>query len=424
VVDSYIDVVNETHRTTSKDILQILTQQKKELDQQIGARETELLALQQRQGVLAIPENRGNLALSRVSTLNQALSQARVRRLELQTRHDAVRAAMARGQAVQPMPALHLNPLRPVRQPELASNLAGAEDSRSNGLRREILQDQLELERLSTFYGPNHPKVTALRERIRLVRKMKEQDDQDSARRAQTELDLAAQAQRRSEAGALEALADQLREAKSLEDNLHDQFDKEKSVAADFTRHQVPLVALETDLEQLRKVYDTVIDRMRQVHLGGDYGVITTQVIEPPQEPQAPIFPDLKKVMESCTLLGLLLGLGICYVFDRWHTCYQGPEDLAEHLGLSVLGHIPLLADSPGAPQAELWLHKFSNSQSIEAEAFRSLRTALMLCDAPPRKLAVTSCGRGDGKTLILTNLAVAFAHLGMRTLLIDVDLR
>jgi capsular exopolysaccharide synthesis family protein len=420
IVASYMEVVNETHRATSKDLLQILTLQKKELDQQISAKEAQLLALQQQQGVLAISENRGNLALSRVSALNQALSQTRVRRLELQTRYDAMLAARARGEAVEPL----LDRLGAARTtPQLAAAGADSEEAPSSGLRRELLQDQLELQRLQAVYGPNHPKVRTLEEHIRQVRALADQGDQDSARKTRTRFELAAQARHHTEAAALQALADELRQVQGLEQNLSDQFEREKTLAVDFTRHQAPLVALETDLEQLRKVYDAIIDRIRQVNLGGDYGVITTQLIEPPQEPQQPIFPDLKKSVQLCTVLGLLCGLVLCYGFDRWHASYHGPEDIALHLGLPVLGHIPVLPRSSGNG-TELLLQDPLRSQAVETEAFRNLRTALLLCNSPPRKLAITSCGTADGKTLILTNLAVAYAHLGMRTLLIDADMR
>jgi capsular exopolysaccharide synthesis family protein len=419
VVGAYMEVVNETHRTTSKDILQILTQQKEDLDRQISAKESQLLALQKSQGVLAVSENHGNLALSRVSALNQALTQTRVRKLELQSRYDAVLAARARGRGVDLLPA---RPgITPTAEPEVAG--PGAEDARSSGLRRELLQDQLELQRLKGVYGPNHPRIKILDERVRLVRERAEQLDRESAAKTRTKAELAARARRQSEATALAALADELREAQDLERSLSDQFEKDKSQAVDFTRHQAPLGALETDLEQLRKVYDAIIDRIRQVNLGGDYGVITTQLIEPPCEPQEPIFPNLRKILQLCTFLGLTFGVAICYAFDRWHTSYRGPEDIALHLALPVVGHIPELPRS-SAGVGELWLQDPSRSRSVEAEAFRNLRTALLLRSHPPRKLAITSCGTGDGKTLILANLAIAYAHLGMRTLLIDGDLR
>lgn len=63
-----------------------------------------------------------------------------------------------------------------------------------------------------------------------------------------------------------------------------------------------------------------------------------------------------------------------------------------------------------------------------QAEALRVLRSELMLrwfdTGAGHKALAVISAARGEGRSYIAANLAVLFAQLGHRTLLIDADLR
>jgi capsular exopolysaccharide synthesis family protein len=67
-----------------------------------------------------------------------------------------------------------------------------------------------------------------------------------------------------------------------------------------------------------------------------------------------------------------------------------------------------------------------SDPASYEAEAFRSLRTALsLLGPAEDRKTVLfTSANPAEGKSYCSLNYAVALAHTGLRTLLIDADLR
>jgi len=66
--------------------------------------------------------------------------------------------------------------------------------------------------------------------------------------------------------------------------------------------------------------------------------------------------------------------------------------------------------------------------QSRQAEDFRSLRNALTLRwfkrQGGARTLAVVSADRGDGRSVCAANLATCFAQAGMRTLLIDADMR
>jgi len=65
---------------------------------------------------------------------------------------------------------------------------------------------------------------------------------------------------------------------------------------------------------------------------------------------------------------------------------------------------------------------------SRSAEQIRALRTQLLIRwsgEGPAcRMLAIVSPGRHDGRSYLAANLAVAFAQLGRRTLLIDSDLR
>ena len=63
---------------------------------------------------------------------------------------------------------------------------------------------------------------------------------------------------------------------------------------------------------------------------------------------------------------------------------------------------------------------------SVVSEAYRSLRSALLLSQAggPPHTVLVTSAVRGDGKTTTVVNTAIVFAQLGIRVLIIDADLR
>jgi protein-tyrosine kinase len=60
-------------------------------------------------------------------------------------------------------------------------------------------------------------------------------------------------------------------------------------------------------------------------------------------------------------------------------------------------------------------------------DQMRALRSQLMfhwLNDAERKILAITSPGRGEGRSWLAANLAVALAQIGKRTLLIDADMR
>jgi chain length determinant protein tyrosine kinase EpsG len=83
---------------------------------------------------------------------------------------------------------------------------------------------------------------------------------------------------------------------------------------------------------------------------------------------------------------------------------------------------------SPGARHDNPELVVAANPFSEEAEAFRELRSQLMMGVMSPEAkhlaLAVLSPNIGDGKTYLAANLAIAFSQLGGRTLLVDADMR
>lgn len=80
---------------------------------------------------------------------------------------------------------------------------------------------------------------------------------------------------------------------------------------------------------------------------------------------------------------------------------------------------IKAVAKKAPNPQAKL-------QKSVITEAFRTLRTniAFSSVDHEVKTILVTSSSVNEGKTTIATNLAVAFALDGKKTLLVDCDLR
>lgn len=97
----------------------------------------------------------------------------------------------------------------------------------------------------------------------------------------------------------------------------------------------------------------------------------------------------------------------------------------SEEEGATVMGQ-PVLGPLGIVPANKLPLYMQTIPSSVEAEALRQLRSKIMLQTegAHPRVVTITSYDSGDGKTLTTANLALAFAQSGLRTLVIDGDLR
>lgn len=101
-----------------------------------------------------------------------------------------------------------------------------------------------------------------------------------------------------------------------------------------------------------------------------------------------------------------------------------GPEDLQFALAAQFGYHYLRRGDTGLSPE----LGAAFDPLGAPAEQLRALRSQLMLRwlggEAGQRALAVVGPARGDGRSHLAANLAVVFAQLGQRTLLIDADLR
>lgn len=99
-------------------------------------------------------------------------------------------------------------------------------------------------------------------------------------------------------------------------------------------------------------------------------------------------------------------------------------SDADVEYALSVQFNYPYLKPGQGALGKDLVVAH--DPFDPQAEILRDLRTQLLLHWVTPerRVLAITSPNSGDGRSFVAANLAVSFAQLGERTLLVDADLR
>jgi capsular exopolysaccharide synthesis family protein len=113
---------------------------------------------------------------------------------------------------------------------------------------------------------------------------------------------------------------------------------------------------------------------------------------------------------------GVVLGVGVAFFIEYLDTSVKTMEDIEKYFGLPVLAVIPkgtgVLMDLP--------------HDTPDAEPYRILRTNIEFNrrQANANVMTLVSGGPGEGKSTTLVNLAFTFAQSGMRTLVVDADLR
>jgi polysaccharide biosynthesis transport protein len=120
---------------------------------------------------------------------------------------------------------------------------------------------------------------------------------------------------------------------------------------------------------------------------------------------------------------GLMVSLALAFFVSYLDDSIKSQDDVETHLRLPFLGYIPnIKTNSVVERDLQAHLHPQSNA----AEGFRTIRATIALTHKAEkfRVLSVTSTIPSEGKSLVASNLAIVHAQTGLKTLLVDADLR
>ena len=195
--------------------------------------------------------------------------------------------------------------------------------------------------------------------------------------------------------------------------------------AAGAVLQQIPVRA--TDEQRLRRQVELASGRYQDLerqYQGARYAQaaeeLGARVLDAAVVPTKPIRDLAMMLLGAGIAGGLGLGLLIAILLDQLDRRIRYPDQVSHDLGLPILGAVPRLQLGKGgkAGDARQTVHM--------VEALRGIRLGLLHAHgvAGPLMATITSPGPSEGKSLVASNLALAFADSGHRTLLIDGDVR
>ncbi|MGA9885479.1 MAG: polysaccharide biosynthesis tyrosine autokinase [Candidatus Acidiferrales bacterium] len=295
---------------------------------------------------------------------------------------------------------------------------------RGNGTVQDLVKRKSELAeqyaQAVNQYGPNFPKVQWIADQ-------------------QKEVDAALAKARQT---ATEEVEGDYNAARTRLKLLDGELDAQKAKVNDMAEKLVQYNILEHDAESNRQLYDGMLQKLNEAGISAGLRSSNIRIVDPALVPTTPSGPRKARNIMLAFLVGLVGGVGLAFFREYLDNTVKSPDDIDSLTGLPSLAVVPLLPEGNGrhgrssrgannrespelmAPRVELLSYVQPRSQI--SEAFRALRTSLLLSQAehPPQVILVTSALPREGKTTAAVNLAVTLAQLGDRTLLMDSDLR
>ncbi len=333
VVKSYLAFMDETHKGTAGEIIKLLTKEKDDLTERLGRKEEERQEIRTQLGMVGtLGTNREVLhpLVQRAVSFNEALIETQKQRVSMEASLVSIRGAVRNGEDLRQ----HLLDISEVVGREVMLSALGEnprDAATQAALDQRIITDQANLASLEEHCGPNHHKVAALREEIRLA----EQSRGNYQERTYQRL---TQLQGGQLASMLVSMVEQkLKELCQKEASLQEQYERAYAQANQLNSQLARLEMVEFDVKGLRDLHETLLKNLADVTLRQEGTEIRPSVVSEPVKNEKPISPSLRTVVLMVLLGGLGLGLLLVYVLDTLDDRFRSVEELQRQLGTAVL---------------------------------------------------------------------------------------
>ena len=333
----------------------------------------------------------------------------------------------------------------------LVDQLQSSINSRLLALRVEIGKQEAELIRSVGLYGPEHDAVKTQQSKIDQLKRNLDTETEALISQGLSVVDpLKYREDLISQLFVPSAEISSLEARVSEYERVLDQYNEKLN---QLPSRQLQFSRLLRDREVLSEIYGFMRQKLEEssISVASESGAV--RIIDRAIAPSGASSPDHVRNIILGLILGLGLGVGIVLLREMLDTTVRS-IDYIERLGLTLLGVIPKVGqqyisrkkgrladtsakntDSIGtlrkgtreSGQQLRWrLITREDPKSPVSEAYRMIRTNIMYSQAGDKikSIIVSSPGPGEGKSTTITNLAITFANLGKKTLLVDTDLR
>lgn len=381
-----------------------------------------------------------NMHQERVKTIDNERRQNLLKLTELKSKINTLKSAIASGESKETLELLAQQFLMGQARGQSGATTGGVENQAITPGNTQVERARLALEthlmplliqknRLERDYKKNHPDLDAVNRSIdTIINLYRRQGIEISADNLESGDFQVSKVKDVDFVNIyLKSMEQQLKELENRETALTRLFDQETDLAKKVGNYQVVDQAYNEEIAQLKTQRESIFKQLLLEKVAqGNSGYTMTQLS--PVKDELVIKRQLKFLMAGGAA-GLGLVLAFSYFREMRDTTMKSVDEIRNQLHLPMLGEVPQFTEEPAHmddSQFDSALWYYYRPASREAEAYRSLRTSLLLKTdrTGARVLQITSAEPGDGKTTTVSNLALAIAQTGRKALIIDADLR
>ncbi len=391
LAQQYIDQNIEARLQISHVTSAWLSRQLIDLRNQLQDSEQRLQKYMQTSGLVAIGEQR-NLAEEKLKEVQADLARAQENRISKQARYEtAVRA-----------------PVDSLEAP-LGSVMKEYEEKLTD-LRRQRAD-------LLTVFSPDYAGVKRLDAQI-------------------SELETASRGKSNS---IMQGIRNEYMDASRRESLLRESYVQEAARVSDQARSLVEYEILKREADSNRHLFETMLQKTSEARVASALRASSARILDNAQFPRRPFRPNWLLNLSWGASAGIFLGLVLATGRETLDRTVKRPGELPGFLRLTELGVVPKLRILPSVHR-ESALPPIEGKRSViafptwnrrneqgtqDSACFQAILTSIMFSDGSgrsPQVISVTSAVPQEGKTTLVTNLAVALAKMKLKVLLIDGD--
>lgn len=382
IVEEFLALQTQDRTDVSKDANSFLVQEATKLKNKLEDSENKLTKYRLENNAVSLID-RQNIIVERLTALNAQVTDANTKRASIETDLSTLKKVDPNDvDAMLRLPSV-------AALPDVAA------------LRSAVITKEGEFSALKERYLELHPKYIA----------------------ALTELNDFRNKLKTAVVSAGETLRQQYQNFAETEEKLKDMLKEQEKKALELDRVSIPYNTLQREAQSDRALYEAVLTRLKETNVTQGLTKNPYKLAEAPLVNLVPVRPNWTKTLTMAGLGAIALGIGLILLIDRLDASIRTVDEAEQEFGLPVLSAVP---DGKGDPSTPGGTVTTDEPDSPQAEALRNLRASISLLGeaSQNRLLLVTSAIPGEGKSFTSSNLGASFATQGLKTLVIDADLR